>query len=178
MPVCCVISALAHFSVVSNGFLQFLYPSSAIDDDGRRQKRDANQKCSDFPAQDYVDSNGCVLDKLEKSAGTIDFSKNRPTDGSSQNQQNGDPSIGQLCRHLSASRLVSIAQIEGRVRGVGSEFVLACDMRFAARESAIFSQFEPSFGVIPGGGRRPTPRTAHGSWPGARSNVERTRLRR
>jgi enoyl-CoA hydratase/carnithine racemase len=65
---------------------------------------------------------------------------------------NGDPSIGQVLRHLSASRLVSIAQIEGRVRGVGSEFVLACDMRFAARESAIFGQFEPSFGVIPGAG--------------------------
>src|SRR5258706_7933687 len=65
---------------------------------------------------------------------------------------NGDPSIGQMLRHLSASRLVSIAQIEGRVRGVGSEFVLACDMRFAARESAIFGQFEPSFGVIPGAG--------------------------
>ena len=65
---------------------------------------------------------------------------------------NGDPSIGQLYRHLSASRLVSIAQIEGRVRGVGSEFILACDMRFAARESSIFGQFEPSFGVIPGAG--------------------------
>ncbi len=64
----------------------------------------------------------------------------------------GDASIGQLLRHLSTSRLVSIAQIEGRVRGVGSEFVLACDMRFAARESAIFGQFEPSFGVIPGAG--------------------------
>ena len=38
------------------------------------------------------------------------------------------------------------------MRGVGSEFVLACDMRFAARESAIFSQFEPSFGVIPEAG--------------------------
>src|SRR6202007_1737932 len=63
-----------------------------------------------------------------------------------------DPSIGQVLRHLSASRLVSIAQIEGRVRGVGSEFILACDMRFAARESAIFGQFEPSFGVIPGPG--------------------------
>src|SRR5690242_20109354 len=57
-----------------------------------------------------------------------------------------------MLRHLSASRLVSIAQIEGRVRGVGSEFVLACDMRFAARESAIFGQFEAAFGVIPGGG--------------------------
>ena len=47
---------------------------------------------------------------------------------------------------------MTIAQIEGRVRGVGSEFVLATDMRFAARESAIFSQFEPAFGVLPGGG--------------------------
>ncbi len=64
----------------------------------------------------------------------------------------GEPSLGLLCRHLSESRLVSIAQIEGRVRGVGSEFVLACDMRFAARESAIFAQFEPAFGVIPGAG--------------------------
>src|SRR5260370_10708015 len=61
----------------------------------------------------------------------------------------GDASIGQMLRHLSASRLVSIAQIEGRVRGVGSEFVLACDMRFAAPELAIFAHFAPSFGVIP-----------------------------
>ena len=60
--------------------------------------------------------------------------------------------MGLLYRYLSASRLVTIAQIEGRVRGVGSEFVLACDMRFAARESAIFGQFEPAFGTIPGGG--------------------------
>jgi enoyl-CoA hydratase/carnithine racemase len=64
----------------------------------------------------------------------------------------GVASIGLMLRHLSTSRLVSIAQIEGRVRGVGSEFILACDMRFAARESAIFGQFEPSFGVIPGAG--------------------------
>jgi enoyl-CoA hydratase/carnithine racemase len=64
----------------------------------------------------------------------------------------GEASIASLFRHLSASPLVTIAQIEGRVRGAGSEFVLACDMRFAARESAIFSQFEPAFGVLPGGG--------------------------
>jgi enoyl-CoA hydratase/carnithine racemase len=64
----------------------------------------------------------------------------------------GEASLTMLFRHLSASRLVTIAQIEGRVRGVGSEFVLACDMRFAARESAIFGQFEPAFGVIPGAG--------------------------
>jgi enoyl-CoA hydratase/carnithine racemase len=64
----------------------------------------------------------------------------------------GVPSIALLFRHLSASRLVTIAQIEGRVRSGGSEFVLACDMRFAARESAVFAQFESAFGQIPGGG--------------------------
>jgi enoyl-CoA hydratase/carnithine racemase len=64
----------------------------------------------------------------------------------------GEPSLAVLFRYLSASRLITIAQIEGRVRGGGSEFVLACDMRFAARESAIFGQFEPAFGVLPGGG--------------------------
>ena len=64
----------------------------------------------------------------------------------------GEASIASLFRHLSASRLVTIAQIEGRVRGAGSEFVLACDMRFAARETAIFGQIEPAFGLIPGGG--------------------------
>jgi enoyl-CoA hydratase/carnithine racemase len=64
----------------------------------------------------------------------------------------GEPSIAILFRRLSTSRLVTIAQIEGRVRGAGSEFVLACDMRFAARESAIFGQPEPGLGVIPGAG--------------------------
>src|SRR5215469_15381784 len=64
----------------------------------------------------------------------------------------GEASIALMFRHLSASRLVSIAQIEGRVRAAGSEFVLACDMRFAARESAIFGQPELAFGTIPGGG--------------------------
>ena len=64
----------------------------------------------------------------------------------------GEASLALLFRHLSTSRLVTIAQVEGRVRGAGSEFVLACDMRFAARESAIFAQPEPALGVIPGGG--------------------------
>jgi enoyl-CoA hydratase/carnithine racemase len=64
----------------------------------------------------------------------------------------GEASIALLFHHLSASRLVTIAQIEGRVRAAGSEFVLACDMRFAARESAVFGQFEPAFGQLPGGG--------------------------
>ena len=64
----------------------------------------------------------------------------------------GEASIGLLFRYLSASRLVTIAQVEGRVRGAGNELVLACDMRFAARESAIFGHPEAAFGLIPGAG--------------------------
>jgi enoyl-CoA hydratase/carnithine racemase len=64
----------------------------------------------------------------------------------------GEASLGLLFRYLSASRLVTIAQIEGRVRGAGSEFVLACDMSFGARERAIFGQPEAGFGLIPGAG--------------------------
>ena len=36
---------------------------------------------------------------------------------------------------LTKSPVVSIAKIRGCVRGVSSEFVLACDMRFASREN-------------------------------------------
>jgi len=64
----------------------------------------------------------------------------------------GEASIGLLFRRLSTSRLVTIAQVEGRVRGAGNEFVLACDMRFAARESAIFGHPEAGFGLVPGAG--------------------------
>jgi len=47
---------------------------------------------------------------------------------------------------------VTIARIEGRVRFAGNEFVLGLDMRFAAKERAIFAQPEVSLGVTPGGG--------------------------
>jgi enoyl-CoA hydratase/carnithine racemase len=46
---------------------------------------------------------------------------------------------------------VSIARIEGRVRGGGSEFVLSLDMRFGALGRAILSQPEVAVGIIPGG---------------------------
>ena len=53
---------------------------------------------------------------------------------------------------LTNSNVLSIAVIRGRVRGGGSEFTLACDIRFASREKAIFGQPEVGTGLIPGGG--------------------------
>jgi enoyl-CoA hydratase/carnithine racemase len=53
---------------------------------------------------------------------------------------------------LTQASVISIASIRGRTRGVGSEFVLACDMRFASLQKAIFGQPEVAVGVIPGGG--------------------------
>jgi len=53
---------------------------------------------------------------------------------------------------LTKSPVVSIAKIRGRARGVGSEFVLACDMRFASRENTVLAQVEVGSGVHPGGG--------------------------
>jgi len=46
---------------------------------------------------------------------------------------------------------VSIAKIEGRARGGGSEFVLSLDMRFGALSKAILAQPEVALGIIPGG---------------------------
>jgi enoyl-CoA hydratase/carnithine racemase len=53
---------------------------------------------------------------------------------------------------LTKSPVISIAKIRGCVRGVSSEFVLACDMRFASRENTRLGQPEVGVGVHPGGG--------------------------
>ena len=53
---------------------------------------------------------------------------------------------------LSSTPVVSIAKVRGRTRGIGNEFVLACDMRFASRQSALFGNPEVDVGLVPGGG--------------------------
>src|SRR6478672_2327749 len=42
-----------------------------------------------------------------------------------------------LLVRLSRAPVVSIAAVRGRARGSGSEFILACDLRFASRENAL-----------------------------------------
>ena len=46
----------------------------------------------------------------------------------------------------------TIAKIQGRCRGGGSELVLACDMRFAAIGRGVLCQPEVGVGIIPGAG--------------------------
>jgi enoyl-CoA hydratase/carnithine racemase len=70
----------------------------------------------------------------------------------------GMPAWTDFLVRLSRAPVVSIASIRGRARGAGSEFVLACDLRFASRENTILGQFEVGIGVVPGGA--PTARLA------------------
>jgi enoyl-CoA hydratase/carnithine racemase len=64
----------------------------------------------------------------------------------------GKPRWRETAVQLAQSNVLSIAVIRGRARGGGSEVALACDIRFASRERAIFGQPEVGFGLIPGGG--------------------------
>jgi enoyl-CoA hydratase/carnithine racemase len=64
----------------------------------------------------------------------------------------GLPPFLDLTVRLAAAPVVTIAAIRGRTRGGGNEFALACDLRFASREKALFGQPEIGSGIVPGGG--------------------------
>jgi enoyl-CoA hydratase/carnithine racemase len=57
-----------------------------------------------------------------------------------------------LVLRLSQAPFISIASIRGRTRGGGNELALACDLRYASREQALFGQPEVGAGILPGGG--------------------------
>ena len=56
-----------------------------------------------------------------------------------------------MCERFRTMPKATIAVIEGRVGGGGSELALSCDMRFAALGRAVFNQPEVALGIIPGG---------------------------
>jgi enoyl-CoA hydratase/carnithine racemase len=53
---------------------------------------------------------------------------------------------------LSLLPAISIAQIRGRARGGGNELALACDLRYAALETAVLGQPEIGSALVPAGG--------------------------
>ncbi|MFT6391909.1 MAG: enoyl-CoA hydratase/carnithine racemase [Ilumatobacter sp.] len=55
-----------------------------------------------------------------------------------------------MCETLRTMPKPTIAEIDGRVGGGGSELALSCDMRFATPEST-FNQPEVALGILPGG---------------------------
>jgi enoyl-CoA hydratase/carnithine racemase len=57
-----------------------------------------------------------------------------------------------MCDRFRTMPKATIVKIEGMCRGGGSEFALACDMRFAAIGRATLAQPEVALGIIPGGG--------------------------
>jgi enoyl-CoA hydratase/carnithine racemase len=64
----------------------------------------------------------------------------------------GLPTWLDLTVRLSRLPVVSIAVIRGASRGVGQEFALACDLRFASREHTAIDQPEVGHRLVPGGG--------------------------
>ena len=64
------------------------------------------------------------------------------------------------------------------VCGAGSEFVLACDLRFVSRENTVLGQFEVGAGVVPGGGPMARAVTARRPGPSARDPASRRGRRR
>ncbi|WP_405560466.1 enoyl-CoA hydratase/isomerase family protein [Streptomyces canus] len=62
------------------------------------------------------------------------------------------PAWTDLVIRLSTAPFISIASIRGRTRGGGDELALACDLRYASREHALFGQPEVGGGILPGGG--------------------------
>jgi enoyl-CoA hydratase/carnithine racemase len=73
----------------------------------------------------------------------------------------------ELLVRLARAPVVSIASIRGRALGAGSEFLLACDMRFASRENTLLGRFETSAdGGAPGGGVAAVPRLSRLVGPG------------
>jgi enoyl-CoA hydratase/carnithine racemase len=56
-----------------------------------------------------------------------------------------------MCERFRTMPKATIAVVEGRVAGGGSELTLSCDMRFATLGRAIFNQPEVALGIIPGG---------------------------
>ena len=73
-----------------------------------------------------------------------------PTDGEAERSlELNDFHI--MCERVRTMNKVTIAQIEGRVGGGGSEFAASMDMRFGVVGKTVVNQMEVHLGILPGG---------------------------
>ena len=81
-------------------------------------------------------------------AAIIDF----PTDGGAPlNREINDNWYHAMCETYRTMPKATIAEINGRVGGGGSELAMSCDMRFGALGKTIVNQPEVALGILPGG---------------------------
>lgn len=73
-----------------------------------------------------------------------------PTDQPAERETELNP-YHVMCERFRTMDKVTIAQIEGRVGGGGSELAASCDMRFGVRGRTIINQMEVPLGILPGG---------------------------
>ena len=73
-----------------------------------------------------------------------------PTDGDPERSTELNP-FHTMCERVRTMNKVTIAQIEGRVGGGGSEFAASMDMRFGVIGKTIVNQMEVPLGILPGG---------------------------
>ena len=73
-----------------------------------------------------------------------------PTDTEAQKDMELNP-YHVMCERVRTMDKVTIAQIEGRVGGGGSEFVSSMDMRFGVIGKTFVNQMEVPLGILPGG---------------------------
>ena len=74
-----------------------------------------------------------------------------PTDRPAERAAPGANGYHAMCQRFGAMDKATIAQIEGRVGGGGSELSMGFDMRFGVLGKTIVNQMEVPIGILPGG---------------------------
>jgi enoyl-CoA hydratase/carnithine racemase len=74
-----------------------------------------------------------------------------PIDKPAARETSGRNDFHAMCNRMTTMDKVTIAQIEGRVGGGGSEFSMGFDMRFGVQGKTKVNQMEVPLGILPGG---------------------------
>jgi enoyl-CoA hydratase/carnithine racemase len=74
-----------------------------------------------------------------------------PTDKPARRDDYANAFYHDMCERFHLMNKITIAQIEGRVGGGGSELAMSFDMRFGVRGKTVINQMEVPLGILPGG---------------------------